>query len=103
MPDESKPLTLAERVAAVERERDELRRLADIRAAAEKERDEFRRSLEIRERECRQLAKLKEAAEADAVKALETAQQAITASLNEFKKRANARTLENWSKMSEEA
>jgi hypothetical protein len=86
MPDESKPLTLAERVAAVERERDELRLLVDIR-----------------EKECRHLAKLKDAAEADAEKLLETVQEAITASLNEFKKRAKCRTLENWHKMSAEA
>ncbi len=103
MPDESKPLTLAERVAAVERERDELRRSLEIRAGAERERDELRRLLDIREKECQHLAKLKEAAEADAAKALETVQEAITASLNEFKKRAKCRTLENWSKMSGEA
>ncbi len=102
MHDESK-LTLAERVAAVERERDELRRTLEIKAAVERERDELRQSLEIREKECRHLAKLKEAAEADAEKALEAAQEAITASLNEFKKRAKCRTLENWSKMSGEA
>ncbi len=101
MADESK-LTLAERVAAVERERNELRRTVEAKAAVERERDELRQTLETREKECRHLAKLKEAAEADAEKALEAAQEAITASLNEFRKRAKCRTVENWSKMSAE-